>query len=327
MRHAPPQLSVTMQTPVAERVAAVIVTYKRPEMFSRTLQSCLTQSETLHIVVVDNTPAGEGDAVRERIAAVSESFAHTHKPEDRITYLRPGKNLGGAGGFALGMRAAYEHGFVWLWVMDDDVVPLPGALAALLAHGSTARCVYPAKLHADGRLFAFEGRISRRTLWRTHVHTMQSASGEIEVNSGNFEGAFIHREVIDKIGLPEAGFFLTWDDTLYGMRAAEYFRCIYITTVCMQKQLDKERIKLFGKSLLSSTILTRYYFFRNYCFVMNYLHKCGDLSPFAYLLYGILLTKALLLTAIIDLNCSGVVKVLQGSWYGLRGRCVAYEDT
>ncbi|MDR3361694.1 MAG: glycosyltransferase [Desulfovibrio sp.] len=313
------QALLTAQTPVAERVAAVIVTYKRPEMFSRTLESCLSQSDALHVVVVDNTPAGEGDYVKERID-------HMNMAKDRITCLRPGKNLGGAGGFALGMQSAYERGFVWLWVMDDDVVPLPGALAALLAHGSAARCVYPAKLCADGRLFAFEGRISRRTLWRTRVHTMQSSWGEIEVNSGNFEGAFIHREVIDKIGLPEAGFFLTWDDTLFGMRAAEYFRCIYITTICMQKQLDKERLKLCGKAMLSSTIFTRYYFFRNYCFVMSYLDKSGDLCPLAYVLYGILLTKALLITAIVDRSCSGIVKVMKGSWYGLLGRQIAYED-
>jgi hypothetical protein len=307
------------QMPVAERVAAVIVTYKRPEMFSLTLQNCLAQSRELQVFVVDNTPDGESDAVKERIDCVNNM-------EDRITYLRPGNNLGGAGGFALGMRAAYERGFVWFWVMDDDVVPLPGALSALLAHGSGARCVYPAKYCADGRLFAFEGRISRRTLWRTRVHNITSTSGEIEVNSGNFEGAFIHREVIDTIGFPEADFFLTWDDTFFGMRAAEHFRCIYITTVCMQKQFDKERLRLCGRALLSSTAFTRYYFFRNYCFVMEYLRKSGELSPLAYVLYGIFLTKALLLTAIVDRSYSGAVKVLKGSWYGMQGKRIAYED-
>jgi GT2 family glycosyltransferase len=313
------QASVVEQIAAAEQVAAVIVTYKRPEMFSLTLQNCLAQSDALHVFVVDNTPDGEGNDVEALIDRMSNF-------DGRITYLRPGKNLGGAGGFALGMRTAYERGFAWLWIMDDDVVPLPGALTALLAHGGGVRCIYPAKYCADGRLFAFEGRISRRTLWRTRVHKMPAASGETEVNSGNFEGAFIHREVIDTIGFPEAEFFLTWDDTFFGMRAAEHFRCIYITTVCMQKQLDKERLRLCGKALLTSTVFTRYYFFRNYCFVMAYLRKSGELNPLAYLLYGILLTKAFLLTAIVDRSYSGVVKVLKGSRYGMQGRRIAYED-
>jgi hypothetical protein len=94
----------------------------------------------------------------------------------------------------------------------------------------------------------------------------------------------------------------------------------------MQKQLDKERLRLCGRALLSSTAFTRYYYFRNYCFIMAYLRKSGELSPLAYVLYGILLTKALLLTAIIDRSCSGAVKVLKGSWHGLRGRRIAYEE-
>ena len=32
-------------------------------------------------------------------------------------------NLGGAGGFHLGVRLAYDAGYDRIWLMDDDVVP------------------------------------------------------------------------------------------------------------------------------------------------------------------------------------------------------------
>ena len=44
------------------------------------------------------------------------------------------ENLGGAGGFHHGVRAAHEQGFDRIWLMDDDVVPAPDCLGVLMAH-------------------------------------------------------------------------------------------------------------------------------------------------------------------------------------------------
>ena len=41
-------------------------------------------------------------------------------------------NTGGAGGFAIGIRRALELGCDAVWLMDDDTVPEPEALAALV---------------------------------------------------------------------------------------------------------------------------------------------------------------------------------------------------
>ena len=34
-----------------------------------------------------------------------------------------GKNLGGAGGFAFGLRKAIELGYLYAWIMDDELYP------------------------------------------------------------------------------------------------------------------------------------------------------------------------------------------------------------
>jgi hypothetical protein len=36
------------------------------------------------------------------------------------------------------------------------------------------------------------------------------------MNSGCFEGMFIHRDVVARLGLPDPRFFIYWDDSVYG---------------------------------------------------------------------------------------------------------------
>jgi GT2 family glycosyltransferase len=58
-----------------------------------------------------------------------------------ITLLRQTENSGGAGGFHVGVKAAYQAGHDVIWLMDDDVVAHPGCLAALLATEAPAAMV------------------------------------------------------------------------------------------------------------------------------------------------------------------------------------------
>ena len=82
------------------------------------------------VIVVDNAST-DGTA-----AAVRAQFPAVHLAE--LT-----SNSGGAGGFAYGMALALAGGADLIWLMDDDTVPEPGALRALLAardrHPGTAR--------------------------------------------------------------------------------------------------------------------------------------------------------------------------------------------
>ena len=46
--------------------------------------------------------------------------------------MNTGANIGGAGGFNLGMRWAVEVGYEYVWVMDDDCITLKNTLQELL---------------------------------------------------------------------------------------------------------------------------------------------------------------------------------------------------
>ena len=116
-----------------ERVIAVTVTYRRPELLLPLIQAVRGQTRPPDgYLVVDNG----GDAA---------------VPDDArglVEVLRPGENLGPAGGYALGFERALAAGASRVWVLDDDVVPDPSCLARLL--GSDADVVLPGQRRTAG---------------------------------------------------------------------------------------------------------------------------------------------------------------------------------
>src|SRR5579875_3994714 len=107
---------------MTELVCAVVVTHRRADSLAKSLDVVATQSRLPdHLIVVDN---GHEDRVRDLVAG---------QPIP-TTYLGSRRNLGGAGGFALGMLHALALGADWVWLADDDGQPQGGAvLATLLA--------------------------------------------------------------------------------------------------------------------------------------------------------------------------------------------------
>ena len=110
---------------MTETVYAVLVTHRRPDELAKSLEALSAQSRTPdHIVVVDNDfPNDPDERVRDLVAGQPVA----------TTYLGSRRNLGGAGGFALGMLHALALGADWLWLADDDGRPQDsGVLATLL---------------------------------------------------------------------------------------------------------------------------------------------------------------------------------------------------
>ncbi|HSS25963.1 MAG TPA: glycosyltransferase, partial [Mycobacterium sp.] len=107
---------------MTDMVYAVVVTHRRPDELAKSLDVLSTQSRLPdRLIVVDN--AGE-DRVRELVDA---------QPIP-TTYLPSRRNLGGAGGFALGILHALAEGADWVWLADDDGRPKDAeVLGTLLA--------------------------------------------------------------------------------------------------------------------------------------------------------------------------------------------------
>jgi GT2 family glycosyltransferase len=90
------------------RVCAVVVTYNRRDLLRECLVSLQAQTHVPDTILVVNNASTDGTA-----QMLSAEFA-------QLEVLTLAENVGGAGGFHAGMKWAYEQGYDWLWLMDDD---------------------------------------------------------------------------------------------------------------------------------------------------------------------------------------------------------------
>jgi rhamnopyranosyl-N-acetylglucosaminyl-diphospho-decaprenol beta-1,3/1,4-galactofuranosyltransferase len=198
-----------------ETVAVVIVTYNRADLLARCLDGLAALERRPDAVyVVDNASS---DHTGEMLAERTDLPLHPIRSEE---------NLGGAGGFHLGVRAAYEGGFDRIWLMDDDVVPAPGSLGVLMDHPGPALMAVREDLHGDlcekaATVFDLRSPLAirpKRESVEERYGTREAMPAEVPIENVAFEGFMVHRRVVDAIGLPDPGFFIFYDDVDYAVR-------------------------------------------------------------------------------------------------------------
>lgn len=194
------------------QTAAVVVTYKRDELLAKCL-GCLcvqTSAKKMDIIVVDNGCAGRSSIHEIPQVQEVEEIRIFLRDGGRVIYLDTGDNLGGAGGFSLGMEEAVRLGYQLVWVMDDDTQPEPGALEALLEAHAEKNGRYgflsSQALWKDGTLNRMN--IQRRSL-TMKVRNFKSPA--VPVVMASFVSLLVPASVIKNMGLPIREFG-TWTD-------------------------------------------------------------------------------------------------------------------
>ncbi len=199
---------------MAVRVTAVVVTYNRRESLLRCLAALERQAGTPPaILVVDN--AGT-DGTEQALLPLQAA--------GRLRYHRTAENLGGAGGFQLGIRLAAEAGAQLLWLMDDDCLPEPGALQALLAAHDRLGGQYG---FLSGMAYWRDGSPCRMNIQRTGLHRklQDRESALVPVMMATFVSLLVPVERVRAVGLPLREFFIWADDLEYTRRLSRRYAC------------------------------------------------------------------------------------------------------
>ena len=193
------------------RVVAVVVTWQRLELLRQALPAVLAQTEPPDAVVVVDNASTDGTA---------EVVAAEHPDVDLLVLRR---NTGGAGGFAAGMqRALGEHAADHVWLLDDDTIPEPRALAALLE--AWRACPGPAPALVASRTVWHDGRDHPMNTPRRaplSSRTQRAAAARIgcePVRSASFVSVLVDGAAAREVGLPVADYFLWNDDFEYTTR-------------------------------------------------------------------------------------------------------------
>ncbi len=243
---------------------AVVVTYNRIGWLKRNIEALLAQTKLPdEIIVVDNAST---DGTHEFLQNLSN---------EKIKIEKLSENIGGAGGFAYGIKKAIENGADWIWIMDDDALPYREALEEIEWAISSSQ---------DKQIDVFLSKIvdsadnkPKRTL--------------VRVFTGTFVGFTISKKVVEKIGLPDPDFFIYADDYDYCERIKKAGFKLFMVNSSLIEHKDWVRQKpIFRFPFVKPKIppWKVYYIFRNpilatkHSFIINLAVK-GYLSVDRYI--------------------------------------------
>ena len=203
-----------------KQVAAIVVTYNRKELLRENIESLLGQTckKNMDIIIVDNAST---DGTREFISAYID--------RGDVIYLNTGANLGGAGGFQFGVRYATEQNYCFIWLMDDDCIPVPNALEELLKWNKRLKGRYG---FLSSKAVWTDGNVCKMNIHGIGVRKRVSDYDKpiTKIITATFVSFFMPSRVVRKVGLPIKEFFIWCDDLEYSRRISKHYPCYLVTS-------------------------------------------------------------------------------------------------
>jgi rhamnopyranosyl-N-acetylglucosaminyl-diphospho-decaprenol beta-1,3/1,4-galactofuranosyltransferase len=271
---------VNLQALPKGSVVAVVVTRHRRELLAESLKALATQTRVPdHLVVVDNGPDQPVDDLVEQCPLPT-------------TYLPSHRNLGGAGGFALGILHALSLGADWVWLADDDGRPADeNVLAVLLEEADRRKLaeISPVVTNIDSPdKLAFPLR--RGLTWKRSAAELGTSF--LPGIASLFNGALFRASTLDVIGVPDYRLFFRGDEVEIhrrlvrsGLPFGTSLRVAYVHP----DGSDEFKPMLGGKFHAQDpeNPVKRYYTYRNRGYLLSQpgMRKLGALEVFRFGLY------------------------------------------
>ncbi len=260
------------------KICAVIVTYNRLSLLKVAIESLLSQSVKLDILVVNN---GSTDGTEDYL-----------KTLNGIKVINQ-NNSGGAGGFFTGIKHSVEQGYDFSWVMDDDVIAAPNALESLLEgynylleKGEKIGFLCSTVTNSDG--YTVNNPVVDDVRLNPTYHPSWNkylVDGLIGVKTATFVSVLIPCNVSKELGLPIKEFFIWGDDTEYTIRISQRYNC-YLVGKSVVKHLrvgdkpiglvgmtDKRRVRMYENSIRNNIYLLKHgYYDKKYVMISIIWH-------------------------------------------------------
>lgn len=274
------------------KFAAIVVTYNRKELLLDCLDALRKQTYIIDaIFIIDNFSDNDTPKIlfdQEFIkqlppARLTEPWENeslisnlTNGDSIKIYYIRMHENTGGAGGFYEGLKKAYEMGYDWFWLMDDDAEPEITSLSKISEYfnskdiAALAQAVYSpineiayatrGKANFDKIIPMIQVPIPQEMYSRTFI----------EIDTASFVGVIIKREAVKSIGFPLKKFFIYHDDIEYCLRLRRFGKILLIPNSIIYHKDESKRNsisrQIFNKKLTRieyQKLWLRYYGIRN----------------------------------------------------------------
>ena len=246
------------------RVCSVIVTYQdRFHMLKEVIDACFEEGVD-KVVVIDNASLEHSKT----------KLKQCEKENNKLDVIYLEENKGSAGGYKRGLQKAYdENECEYIWLLDDDNKPLPGALErlknfysgikeirnkqeslALLANRIDKQIIEK-KLYKAPLKNAFLGF----DLFHRFIKKENDETQKIEV--APYGGLFFHKSLLKTVGYPREDFFVYVDDYEWSYKIP---LICFVQDSCI-KDMEKTNITLKSgvKHYLDKNEFVLYYGVRN----------------------------------------------------------------
>lgn len=260
------------------KIFVVVVTYNRLNCLKKVVAALGRQTSRFEQLVIVNNSSTDGTDIWLKSLVM-----------DNLIVLNQA-NLGGAGGFSTGVKYAYENGADWIWMMDDDVYPNADCLENILKWTSVSECIQPIRFTSDNKYVESESYLYPKfyhVYSPTNYKSFSNGKNFVPVNVGCFEGMFISRRVVSKIGFPDSRFFIGGDDVVYGFAASFYTNPILIVSAKMMRERSSNVYPPVSSMYL-------YYQIRNFHLINEYLNKYNGNNFDTFIRYVVYLCRSVL---------------------------------
>jgi rhamnopyranosyl-N-acetylglucosaminyl-diphospho-decaprenol beta-1,3/1,4-galactofuranosyltransferase len=192
------------------KIAAVVVTYNRKDCLMECLDAIEQQTLPPDIIYVVDNHSTDGTF---EILSIKQTESKQPGKID-IKYIYKQENSGGAGGFYTGMKTAFDDGYEWFWMMDDDGLPAPDGLEQLFFY-TTKYDLY----FTNALVINIQDRVSLafRPL-RKNKNSLFDYKQTVYDKIHPFNGTFINRIIPEHIGFIKKEMFLWGDEWEYVYR-------------------------------------------------------------------------------------------------------------
>ena len=249
------------------RFGAFIITFNRPQRLHEVLTATFAQTHPPEfILVVDNGDASQSGPILAQF------------PQEKVYHHVVGDNIGPAGAAALALQRLVSDGYDWIAWGDEDTPPqTPDTFERLLQLG----CQSDANVGGVGAVGSYfdwkTGELQR--LPNEALHGIVDVDG---IGSGL--QLITKREIVERVGLPNARLFFGFYDPEYCLRIRRAGYRLVVDGDLMRIYREKAgRINLQVKRAFIpdnsyNNLWRRYYVTRNYIYMMRNTFQRPDLA-------------------------------------------------
>ena len=243
-------------------IACIIVTYNRKQFLKRCLDAVNAQTfRPQKVFIVDNAST-DGT-----MCSVKEWGYHNCVNNGIVyEYILNGKNEGGAGGFHLGLKTAFEDSeYDGFWVMDDDGEPDKECLKELVRFLGDRDYIAPIVLSDEDRKTC--SFIPGKTY--TDICKTASSDGIFENWASPFNGILYSHKLVKTIGYPKKEMFIWGDEINYHIRAKNAGFCPLTNVRAIHYHPVDRQVGICNEDTLNRVISVVNADWKLYCLLRN----------------------------------------------------------